>query len=165
MNQINALTPEGRLPSRAVLHAEELIDTVLNGYVASAPSVAEAVADVIQQRSLVQAADVKRIIAATDPMTPIEDGDLLLVVEPAPMRQAWNDFTEYPTGQQPADWSQPWLAEGTWTVESTADATGGKALRFSADNASRRALAWTGVSDLIGGDLDNVEIVLKWRHL
>lgn len=54
----------------------------------------------------------------------------------------------------------PWVAS-TWTIETDAEASGGKVLRVVNGSQGRRALAWASLDD--AAQYADVEIVYKWR--
>jgi len=107
----------------------------------------------------VQGIGIRRIIASTDPNYPLEDGDLLILVDVP--TQYFTDFSEYSTGVAPSDWSQPW-AVATLSIVADGAATGGKVLRCTKGSSSRSLLAWDGVA-AVSSQYADVEIVYKWR--
>ena len=108
---------------------------------------------------MVSSPTVTRIIASSDPDTPLDEGDLLLVFAP-PQTEFFTDFSEYPLDQFPADWTQRWKTGDWCKVVADPSATGGVVLREEGvpTAGTNRALSW----DLIGAHTD-VEIVMKWQ--
>ena len=75
------------------------------------------------------------------------------------MAQFFTNFSEYTTGQAPADWTARWVtANVTYTVEADAGATGGKVLRSVVTSVARHALSWDDV-----GTPGATEILIKFR--
>ncbi|MBE0489281.1 MAG: hypothetical protein IBX53_09380 [Halomonas sp.] len=62
------------------------------------------------------------------------------------MAQYFTDFSDYPTGEPPADWRDAWMpGEHRLEVQEAPDAIGGRVLRHSIDANNRRAWAWERV--------------------
>lgn len=76
------------------------------------------------------------------------------------MAQFKTDFSEYPVGVLPSDWTPIWVtANSTWSVQNVADATDGQALHHTATADARRAITW-GAVGTVTGDYD---ILAKWK--
>src|SRR5690606_36696572 len=101
---------------------------------------------------------VRRIIASDDPNYPLQDGDLLILIN---VPRDFTDFSEYDTGDFPSDWTMPW-ATADATVVADASATGGKVLRVVNPDAVRRAFSWTQATDK-ALQSDIIELAYKWR--
>lgn len=80
------------------------------------------------------------------------------------MTQYFTDWTEYPSGAQPSDWTRRWdTSMGTWLVQAGAGYDGVKPALQTTYGASqtRLALSW----NVIDSDPDraDVEFVYRWR--
>lgn len=142
----------GPLVAQAIADDDTIVQTVN-------AAVAPAVDATIANRGVVTGQGIGRIIVSSDPDYPLEEGDLLVLLE---IPRYFTDFTEHPTGQAPAGWSQPWVA-GAYAVSAVADATGGKALKgpTSGGNA-RRLLKWDALDSEPSPD---VEVLYRWRNV
>lgn len=70
------------------------------------------------------------------------------------------DFGSYSTGAQPSDWTET-LTPGTWTVETTADALDGRALRHNRSSGSGFSfLSW---DDVPSQSIEGVEILHHFK--
>jgi hypothetical protein len=75
------------------------------------------------------------------------------------MAQFFTDFSDYPTGAPPADWTERWILGGqVLEVAEDAGGTGGKVLRHRITEDNRRAFSWEAVPGS-----SNVEIVARVR--
>ena len=106
----------------------------------------------------VEGIGVGRIVATKDPDFPLEDGDLMILIDTP---RYFTDFSGYPTGQAPADWSLPW-SQGNYTVVDDAGADGGKVLREGSSSSVRRPISWDAIDEDAATHAD-VEVVFKWR--
>lgn len=104
---------------------------------------------------------VRRIIASYDPNHPLEDGDLLVLLQ---AETFFTDFSTQTTGQAPANWSKIWGGASTWTVADDESATGGKVLRAVSPANGRHALAWNR-ADVVAASATtpSQEVVFKWK--
>ena len=78
------------------------------------------------------------------------------------MAQYFTDFSEYPTGLAPSDFSERWGAAGVpLTVKDEAGATGGKYLEVDSSSVKAATLiAW----DILDSDPDTADIELLTRY-
>lgn len=141
-------------------------EATLGDYIGENPDViaqaGAAAADAVVDRSLVQASNVRRIIASTDPDEPLIDGDLLLVYEPPPPPPTtfFTDFSDATTGQMPPGWETAWVA-GTWQAATATGSTGGKVLRSTSTTNTRKAVRWSGIESDTGMVVD-AEAVMRF---
>ena len=113
-------------------------EATLPDYISEIPEIADEVAQAVERRELVTAANVRRIVASDNPDEPLEDGDLLLVHEP-PFR-AYTDFSDVTVAGDFTDQFEP----GTWAINDLTEvSTGGKILQlYPSQTHVRRALSW-----------------------
>lgn len=79
------------------------------------------------------------------------------------MAQYFTNFSEYPSDQHPADWTQRRDLALQWRVRTDPDATGGKILEIPAKSANiQSVLTW----DRLDSDPDraNAEILIRFRY-
>lgn len=110
------------------------------------------------QRS-VASETVGRIITSKDAEHPLEDGDLLVLIDTP---SYFTDFSDQTPGDQPRDWSTQWVG-GDYAVEFDPAASNGIVLAHpgSAED-ERRGFSW----DLLDGAIEEgmiQEIAFKWR--
>lgn len=67
------------------------------------------------------------------------------------------DFSEYDTEDISNHWEQVWGGEAEWSIETSIDYSGGKALRKYAESSGRRFLAYKPVGDKV----KNCEFLLR----
>lgn len=71
------------------------------------------------------------------------------------MTQYFTDFSEYTNNAKPSDWTERWSSQsGRFTVESNADAIGGKRLKHTSSHNGIEFLSWDTV-----GEVEDVEVV------
>lgn len=77
------------------------------------------------------------------------------------MAQFKTDFSEYPVGVLPSDWTPIWVTtNSTWTIASKTDASlGQNVLEHTATADARRAITW----DTVGSFTGDFDILAKWR--
>lgn len=131
-------------------------EATLTDYLSENPELVDGVTELVVRRDIVRAADVRRIVASTDPNVPLEDGDLLLVYEPA--APIFDAFTDFAAGID--DWTVQYLTTYGWAVVDEPAATGGKVVRTQgASGSARRGLTW----DVLEGRDDNVDVEIVAR--
>jgi hypothetical protein len=71
------------------------------------------------------------------------------------------DFTNYPSGSNPSDWTSRWHSvDSDWNINSSASFVGNQYLELNtSDGNARRAISWDDV-----GDVQDVEILALCRH-
>lgn len=76
------------------------------------------------------------------------------------MAQYFTDFSEYTTGEQPSDWTKRIATNLAWTVQASASAVGGKALRTPGGGSNARSvLSW----DHIDADANRADVEVYFR--
>lgn len=83
------------------------------------------------------------------PAQPMRDPDIYVT-----------DFSEYPTGAKPSDWTQRWDTTDVPLVQSVAGSLSGNALRWTKTGANRQGLSWNRVPAAV-----NCEILIRARAI
>lgn len=154
----DGVTPWTSIPysTMTVADVEAATQAALSSDPIMQQAAASAVDEAIYDQGVITGLGVKRMIVSKDPLEPLVDGDLLILID---TRRYFTDFSADTTGVVPTGWTEPWITTPTWTVEADVSATGGKLLRAVVTGSGRNVLAWTGQP----ADSADMETVIRWR--